>query len=428
MKRLRQKFAFALVVLLASSAIQATQVIVIHAGTLLAVPGEPVQTRRSVVVSDGRIVSIEDGFVQRPDARVIDLSNSFVMPGMIDAHVHMQFGGENYSGDLVTVEDGVVVLRGYAQARRALEAGFTTLRDMAGDPDVVFSLREGMNRGIVVGPRIVAAGPAIVPTGGGIIRGYRRDVMAMLADTNLEMPCDGPESCARATRQVIKDGADLVKIVVTGSILSPNSALSQQMSDAEVRAIIETAQGMGKKVSAHAHGLPGINAALTAGAQSIEHGTFGDASSIALYRKSGAYLVPTMTSLKMLQERVERNANTPEAVRRNVIAANAKIADMVREAYRGGVKIAFGTDTNVGMFGGNAGEFRLLKAAGMSEADMICAATVNAAALLGLENEIGTISAGKSADVIAVNSDPLKDITVLEQVRFVMRGGAVVKE
>ncbi len=345
---------------------------------------------------------------------------------MIDAHVHLQFGMSNFNSDLVTLEDGVVVLRGYAEARRALEAGFTTLRDMAGDPDIVLGLRDAIARGIVAGPRIVSAGPAIVPTGGGVIRGYRRDVMELMATTSLESPCDGPDDCMRAVRQAIKDGADLIKIVVTGSILSPDSALNQQMSDAELRAIVEAAHGMGKKVSAHAHGLAGINAALEAGVQSIEHGTYGDASSMELYRRSGAYLVPTMTSLDMLRKRAEQNPSGGPAISATVLAANSRLADMVRLASENGVRIAFGTDSNVGMLGRNAGEFRLMKAAGMSEVDMIRSATVIAAELLGLEDEIGTIERGKAADVIAVNANPLQDITSLEQVHFVVKGGRIV--
>ncbi len=418
---------FSLLAASVASANQQTRVSIIHAGTVLAVPGEAPKTRASVIVADGKIVSVEEGFVQRPGAEIIDLSESFVLPGLIDAHIHMQFGGENYSADLATVEDGMLVLRGYAEVRRALEAGFTTLRDMAGDPDIVFPLRDAMSKGIVTGPRIVAAGPAIVPTGGGIIRGYRRDVMDMLADTNLEAPCDGAESCMQVTRQVIKDGADVVKIVVTGSILSPNAALTKQMSNEEISAIVEAAHGMGKQVSAHAHGLPGINAALAAGALSIEHGTFADDSSIKLLRKTGAYLVPTMTSIRMLRNRVERDPNANPTVRQNVNAADERIAETVRAANRAGVKIAFGTDINIGLFGTNAGEFRLLKAAGMREADMIRSATVVAAELLGVEDVTGTLSPGKSADVIAVDADPLRDITALEQVRFVMREGVIVK-
>lgn len=412
---------------LACASVSAQDTTIIHAGSLLAMPGEAPLREQSIVVADGKVRSVESGYVDRPGARIIDLSSAFVLPGMIDAHVHLQFGGSNYSGDLVTLEDGVVVLRGFAEARRALEAGFTTLRDMAGDPDIVLALRDAIDRGIVQGPRIVSAGPAIVPTGGGIIRGYRRDVMELLAETSLESPCDGPASCARAVRQAIKDGADLIKIVVTGSILSPHSALSQQMNEAELRAIVEAAHGMGKKVSAHAHGLPGINAALAAGVQSIEHGTYGNASSMKLYRSSGAYLVPTLTSLDMLQKRVEQNP-AGDPVKETVLAANARLAGMVRLAYESGVKIAFGTDCNVGMLGTNAGEFRLMKAAGMGEADMIRAATVTAAELLGMEGQIGTIAPGTAADIIAVQEDPLRDITQLEQVRFVMKDGTIIKQ
>ena len=424
----RTLLGFLTALLLTCASVNAQEATIIHAGCLLATPGETPLREQSIVVADGKVQSVESGYIDRPGARIIDLSSAFVLPGMIDAHVHLQFGGNNYSSDLVTLEDGVVVLRGFSEARRALEAGFTTLRDMAGDPDIVFGLREAIERGIVQGPRIVSAGPAIVPTGGGIIRGYRRDIMELLADTNLEGPCDGPASCARATRQAIKDGADLIKIVVTGSILSPHSALSQQMTDAELRAIVEAAHGMGKKVSAHAHGLPGINAALAAGVQSIEHGTYGDESSMKLYRSSGAYLVPTLTSLDMLQKRAEQNPAGDPKVRETVLAANARLTDMVRLAYEHGVKIAFGTDSNVGMLGSNAGEFRLMKAAGMSEADMIRSATVLAAELLGLQEEIGTIARGKVADIIAVEGDPLQDITRLEEVRFVMKGGTIVKQ
>lgn len=215
--------------------------------------------------------------------------------------------------------------------------------------------------------------------------------------------------------------------MATGSILSPLSALSQQMSTAEIEAIIAAAAGMGKTVSAHAHGLPGINAALAAGVHSIEHGTFGDESSMELYRKTGAYLVPTLSSLRVLKDRVEKNPAIDPRVKANVLAANVHGFEMVSLAYRSGVKISFGTDSNVGLLGRNAGEFRLLQSTGMSEADMIRSATVIAAGLLGLESEIGTITAGKTADIIAVDASPLQDITQLEHVTFVMKDGIVVR-
>lgn len=403
------------------------QVTVIHAGTLFAVPGEKPKSNQSIIVTGGRITGIEDGFVDREGAKVVDLRTQFVMPGMIDTHVHLQYGNGDYTRDLVTLEDGVELLRALTQSNYALEAGFTTLRDMAGKPALVFPLRDSINKGIVKGPRILASGPAIEPSGGGIIRGFRRDVAELLlSHPNLEIYCDGPENCTKVTREVIMGGADQVKIVASGSILSPSSARSQQFSDAEIKAIVEAAAGMGKKVSSHAHGLPAINASLEAGVNSIEHGSFADQSSIDLFKKSGAYLVPTMTSLNVLRKRIE-DPTTDPAVRANVIAAYDRIQQMVGLAYRNKVKIAFGTDSNIGMLGKNAGEFRLLKAAGMSEVDMIRSATVVAAGLLGLENEIGTIAPGKSADIIAVGSSPLDDITALENVGFVMSRGEVIK-
>ena len=404
------------------------QVTVIHAGTLLTVPGEKPKANQTIIVTGGRITGIEDGFVDREGAKVVDLKTSFVMPGMIDAHVHLQYGGDDYTKDLVTLEDGVELLRALTHANYALDAGFTTIRDMAGKPALVFPLRDAINKGIVKGPRILASGPAIEPTGGGIIRGFRRDVAdLLLAHPNLEIYCDGPENCTKVTREVIMGGADQVKIVASGSILSPSSAKSQQFSNEEINAIVAAAAGMGKKVSSHAHGLPAINASLEAGVNSIEHGSFADQTSMDLFKKSGAYLVPTMTSLGVLRKRVENPATDP-TVRANVIAAYDRIQQMVGLAYRNKVKIAFGTDSNIGMLGKNAGEFRLLKAAGMSEVDMIRSATVVAAGLLGLENEIGTIAPGKSADIIAVGSSPLDDITVLENVSFVMARGEVIKK
>ena len=421
--------AFLLASIAASAGFAAEgDITVIHAGTVLALPGEPPAQGQSIIVSGGRITAIEEGFVEPDGAKIIDLSQSFVLPGLIDTHVHLQFGGANYANDLVTLEDGVVTLRGWAEALRALEAGFTTIRDMAGDPDVVFALRDAITRGIVEGPRIVAAGGCLMPTGGGVVRGFRRDVMDLLADTTLEQPCDGPEQCMLATRQAIKDGSDLIKIVATGSILSPLSALNQQMSVAEIEAIVEAANGMGRTVSAHAHGLPGINAALAAGVRSIEHGTFGDETSMELYLKTGAFLVPTLSSLRVLKARVETNPSIDPRVKANVLAANEQGFEMVSLAYRSGVKIAFGTDSNVGMLGGNAGEFRLLQSTGMKEQDMIRSATVLAAELLQLEGETGSLAPGKSADIIAVDDSPLEDITRLEQVRFVMKGGDVVKQ
>lgn len=395
---------------------------IIHAGTLLAQPGQAPSSRRSIVIEGGRIRSIENGFITIAAARIIDLSAAFVMPGMIDTHVHLQFGGQSYTSDLVSTENGVAVLRAYAEARRALEAGFTTLRDMAGDPDVVFALRDAIAQGHVQGLRILASGPAIVPTGGGIVRGLRlrRDIGAQLESSSMEIPCDGAEDCARVTRQVIKDGADVVKVIVTGSILEPK--LEQQMTAAEIAGIVVAAHGMGKRVAAAALDVASIEAALLAGVDSIEHGSFGDEGNIALYLKSGAYLVPTLASVEKLARRVRKNPAIHPVVKANVLDASAGLSDRVGHAYRQGVRIAFGTDLNVGSLGENAREFEL----GMHASDMIRSATVLAAGLIGVADKAGTLQAGKAADIIAVREDPLSNIAALADVRFVMKGGSVI--
>lgn len=399
---------------------------IIHAGMLLFEPGVAPLSNQSIVIEDGRIRSIESGFVRADGATVIELPEAFVMPGLIDGHVHVQFGGNDYSGDLATTEDGVVVLRAYAEARRALMAGFTTIRDLAGDPDVVFDLREAIDRGIVQGPRIVASGRAIVPTGGGIVHGLRlrRDVRGELENSNLETPCNGPSDCARVTRRVIAEGADVVKIIVTGSILEPK--LTQQMTDAEVVAIVDAARGLGRSASAAALGPASIRTAVRAGVRSIEHGSFADDESIELLARSGVYLVPTLTSVELLEHLARGNPSIPPIARDNVMAAAAHVPDLLRRASRKGVKIAFGTDIKVGMFGRNDHEFALLKAAGVSETEMIRAATSVAAEMLGIADEVGTLIPGKRADIIAVSRDPLVDIGALDEAIFVMKGGEVV--
>lgn len=399
---------------------------VIHTGTLFAEPGTAPALNQSIVVEDGLIRSIESGIAHHDCANVIELGDAFVLPGLIDAHVHLQFGGNDYSGDLTGSEDGTVTFRAFAQARLALLAGFTTLRDLAGDPDVVFSLRDAINSGIVQGPRIFASGRAIVPTGGGIVHGLRlrRDIKAGLEDSNLETQCNGPVDCARVTRRVIAEGADVVKIIVTGSILEPK--LTQQMTEAEVVAIVETARSMGRTVAAAALDPESIVTAVDAGANSIEHGSFADRESIELLARSGVYLVPTLTSIELLEEQARSNPTIPLIARENVLAAAARLPELLMLASRRGVNIAFGTDVKVGMLGKNAHEFKLLKGIGISETEMIRSATVVAAEMMGISHQVGTLAPGKRADIIAVLRDPLVDIEALGDVIFVMKGGDVV--
>ena len=404
---------------------QVEQTIIIHAGTLLSNASEQARTKQSIIIKGEKIHAIQNGFIKIKDTEVIDLSSATVLPGLIDTHIHLQFSGATIKRDLVHMEDGVATLRAYTEANKSLRAGFTTLRDMGGDPDITFALRDAINQGYVQGPRILAAGPVIMPTGGGVIRGFRHDVMAMLKDTNLEYPCDGADECRKAVRQLIKDGADLIKVVATASITAPGKGgFSSQMTLEELQAIVETAHIFNKKVSAHAHGLEGINMALKAGVDSIEHGTFGDKSSIKLYKKTKAFLVPT--PLDGLARMARSSSVMLPAQKKKILDADDYWFSMLDLSYQSGVKVTFGSDINVGSHGKNAQKFQYYKEAGMSNADIIRSATVLAADLLGLGDEIGTIESGKVADIIATKGNPIEGITELSEVSFVMKSGAVV--
>lgn len=411
---------------------------IIHAGRLLAVPGAPVKTRQSIVIDEGRIADVRPGFVEPaelaldPDrVKVLDLSNMFVMPGLIDCHVHIASeSGPGFKLRRVVQSGPDRAISAAMNARRTLHAGFTTARDTAGfrgaDFEAVFAIRDGIAQGKVAGPRLLVAGQGITPTAGhGDFMGYRPDIEALLEPRSI---CDSADECRKTTRYMIKRGADFIKIAATGGIGSEiTTGLDQQMTMEEIEAVVETAHRLGRKVTAHAHGTNGINAALQAGVDSIEHGTFMDEASVRLFLESGAYLVPTMLAHKASAERAAADPSLPEAVRRkSEDRTHDKIAQ-VRMAYRAGVRMAFGTDAAISPHGTNAQEFALLIEAGVSPMDALVMATVNAAELLGIADEVGSIEPGKAADVIAVSGDPLSDVTVLEEVAFVMKGGFVHK-
>ncbi|QBX38140.1 amidohydrolase family protein [Brevundimonas sp. S30B] len=397
----------------------------IHAGRLLADPANGVVLRdKTLVIQGNRIVEIRDGFVG--EGRIVDLRDSFVLPGLIDSHVHIT-SEQNPNGRLqaVTLSSADRAMMGAGFAMKTLRAGFTTVADLGGSNEAVFALRDAIRRGDVAGPRILAAGSSVSVHGGhGDANGYREDILHVLSSESI---CSGAEDCRRAVRTQVRAGADIIKITATGGVLSNTAAgLNQQFTEDELASIVEVAHRMGRQVTAHAHGADGINAFLKAGGDSIEHGTYLDDESIRLFRQNNAWLVPTL----LAGDFVARVASGPDnfftpAQTAKALEAGPKMLDMAARAHRGGVRIAFGTDTGVSAHGDNAQEFALLVRAGLTPLQAIQAATVGAAEHLRIQEEAGRIAPGMPADVIAVRGDPLNDVTELERVRFVMRAGQV---
>ncbi|MCC7268376.1 MAG: amidohydrolase family protein [Caulobacteraceae bacterium] len=421
--------ALALALLTGSAVAQAPETTLIHAGRLLADPATgKVETRRTLIIQGGRIVGVEDGFVQRPGAKVIDLSGQFVLPGLIDSHVHLLHeNGPGDKMDRVTRTTADWAIMGVPFAKKTLEAGFTTVANLGDENDSILALRDGIARGDVEGPRVVAAGSVISPHGGeGDVYGYRWDVIRAVQRPTL---CSGPDECRKVVRQQVQKGADIIKIVATGAVLSDAAqGVDQQFDDDELQAIVHTAHALGRKVAAHAHGTVGVNAALRAGVDSIEHGTFIDADSMKLFKARGSYLVPTL----MAGDTVTGWANDPNSflspqAREKALLVGPRMIDATRRAHEAGVKIAFGTDSSVSKHGDNAREFELLVRAGLTPLEAIQTATVNGAAHLGLSARVGSLAPGKAADVVAVNGDPLADVSVLRHVNFVMKAGVVAK-
>jgi imidazolonepropionase-like amidohydrolase len=408
---------------------QAEPVTVIHAGTLLAEPGGAPLKNASVIIRGGKIEAVQPGFAEVPGAKTVDLRNSTVLPGLIDMHVHLIGLDDRFQARLqrVTREDADEAFTAMLNARKTLLAGFTTVRDLGAEPRLIIPLRNALASGEFAGPTIVSAGRMVSVSGGhGDARnGLNRDVSTVVRTNNV---CDGAEDCARAVREQVSGGADLIKIAATGGVLSNVAGgLNQQMTEEEMRAVVRTAHMFGRKVAAHAHGVDGINAALRAGVDSIEHGTFTNDETFRLYKQGGAYYVPTLLAPAAALADGKRGALTAAQYEKAQQAAgNAKTS--LARAVREGVKIAFGTDTGVSKHGDNAQEFALMVEAGMSPEAAIRAATVGAAGLLGRSDRIGTIAAGKDADIIAVDGDPLANVRLLESVGFVMKHGRVYKQ
>lgn len=400
----------------------------IYAGEVLDVPGKPAKKEQTIIIHKGKIVGVEDGYIKDGEAEIIDLSDMFVLPGLIDSHVHLR--SDRDSGkpdDAVRLESGDFALQAAAHARTTLLAGFTAVQDVGG-PKEIFALRRAIDKGLVPGPHIRAAGSAISATGGhGDFHGFKDDILHLMQSETI---CDGVADCRRAVRQAVKNGADVIKITATGGVLSDtNAGTGQQLMDDELEAIVKTAASMGRKVTAHAHDKGGIEAALRAGIQSIEHGSFLDKETTRLFREKNATLIPTVLAGKTV-EKWAQDPNTfltPNQVKK-ALEVGPQMQEMARIAYEAGVNIAFGTDTGVSKHGDNAQEFIYMIKAGMSEMDAIESATTIAAKHIGMDDKIGRLTKDMYADLIAVNGNPLDDIEELLDVDFVMKGGKVVKD
>ena len=403
---------------------------VIHAGQLLDRPGQKPRGNSTIFLENGKIADVRDGFADAPaGARVIDLRNEFVLPGLIDMHVHLYSEGDplkaRLEGQRRDYEDGVLIAA--RNARITLEAGFTTVRDLGGVARGIATLRDFINAGELPGPTIVPAGRMIsVSSGHGDVNGLNRQ-STRAGDEEADNVCNGAEDCRDAVRQQIRQGAEVIKFAATGGVGSDVAGgLARQMFEDEMKAVIETAKSFGRKTAAHAHGKDGIDTALRAGVDSIEHGSFIDEQTIALFKERGAYLVPTMMAPIAALEQARRGDRPPASLAKAEEAA-AAMSESQKRAIKAGVKIAFGTDSGVSKHGLNAQEFKLMVDHGMTPAAAIHAATVAAADLLGRSANIGTIEKGKDADIIAVAGNPLDDVTRLENVVFVMRRGVVHK-
>jgi imidazolonepropionase-like amidohydrolase len=411
--------------------------LLVHTGPLLDQPGKAPRASATIAIRDGRISAVRDGhaaaeaFGAPAGTRVIDLRNRHVLPGLIDSHVHLTSdkAGAEAQLDSVTQNIPASAYEAAVNARKTLAAGFTTVRNLGDRDGVTLALRDAIAAGKLPGPRIIDAGRGISASAGHMdpSLGFREELHAVI---NPELStCNGADDCRRAVRRQIARGVDVIKMATTGGVNSRIGAgLGQQMFEDEARAIVDTAHLYGKKVAVHAHGADGIQLALRAGADSIEHGTLIDADTLALWRKSKAWYVPTLSTVNGYKERLAAN---PDAYRGDVrekiewrIGITGKA---LRQAAPAGVRIAFGTDAGVSLHGRNADEFELLVEYGLTPAQAISAATVNAAELLGLSAQVGTLEPGKRADLIAVAGDPLQDVRVLKQVEWVIKDGRVEK-
>ncbi len=417
-----------LAIVLAGAQVSA-KTLVIHAGSLIDGTGGPTRKNVSISVVDDRITGVSDGFVTPADAEVVDLSSKTVLPGFIDSHDHISNTGQRQTINRFVLTDGDAVINAVLNVRQTLEWGFTSIRDLGSGPLTAPAIVRAIDGGRIVGPRIWSSMEPIGPTGGHSDpnNGVRPDISFDNRDNTI---ADGVDEVVRKVRSHHRRGARVIKIYPSGGVASiGDDPQAMTMTEAEMHAAVEAAHALSMKVAAHAHGTEAINAAVRAGVDSIEHGTYANAESYRLMKERGTYLVPTM----LVADVIHRQAlTTPEELPPTVADKAKEVVPQMRKniaaAYRAGVRIAFGTDQGAAYGRNKAEEFQLMVSTGVTPMDAILSATRNAADLLGQSDSIGSVQAGRLADIIAVEGDPLKDVNVLQKVDFVMKNGEVVKK
>lgn len=415
--------------LIAQTGERATQPkrVLIRAGRLVDVRAGRVLTNQAILIEGDRIKEVgpAQGVEGRAPAgtQIIDLQNATVLPGLIDAHTHLTGSPEQIGYASLGISVPREALHGARNARLTLEAGFTTVRNVGAGGYSDIALRDAINDGDIIGPRIDASGPAIGVTGGHC----DENLLAPQFHYSADGVADGVPAVMQKTREIVKYGGDVIKICATGGVLSKgDSPGAEQFSDEEIRAIVTEAHRLERKVAAHAHGASGIKQAVLAGVDSIEHGSFINDEDIRLMKERGTYLVPTLYLGDWFMENYQK-LNIPSFIMDKARTVMPVARQNISRAFKAGVKVAFGTDAAVYPHGLNAREFAVMVKLGLTPTQAIQAATVNAADLLGWSDRIGSIEAGRFADIIAVSGNPLNDVTELERVRFVMKGGMVVK-
>ncbi|CAI2392024.1 MULTISPECIES: amidohydrolase family protein [Alteromonas] len=404
----------------------------IHAGKVFTGTSNSLQENVTIVVEDNKIKAVKKGFAEAQEGdTVIDLKTSTVMPGLMDMHVHLssQHGGPQTYLERFSLNEADYALRAANYAKITLDSGFTTVRNLGDGYNETVALRNAISKGYATGPRIYTVAKSIATTGGhadpsnGLSHLLRPDVGPKQGVVN------GEAEAREAVRTRYQDGADLIKITATGGVLSvAKSGQNPQFMTDELEAIVETAKDYGMTVAVHAHGKEGMKRAIEAGVDSIEHGTYMDDEIRNLMKKHGTYYVPTILAGKFVADKAKIDGFFPELVRPKAAAIGPLIQNTFEQAHKAGVKIAFGTDSGVSAHGDNAQEFSLMVEAGMKPADALLSATVNSANLLGISDILGTLEEGKLADIVAVQGNPLDDISLMESVSFVMKDGVVYKQ